>query len=188
MAAALPGGPQLAAFNSLLDPSTGRLPSNMNLSVDQTGNNMLRQQALSNDFSPWTKLAMQNQNVNQMNARSQSARDIAKNNLEMSKQGASPISAINAMRNNMAGMQATNKSGQDALMKLQLQDQADKSKMLMQQVQNDVNVLKPEEFNITNAINEKRAQDLNQFTNWQEQMKAWASTESAKAQINAGKK
>lgn len=188
MASVLPGGPQTASYTSLLDPATGRMKEGLNLQVNQTGNNMLRQQALSSDFSPWAKIAMQNQATNQMGAREMTGREQAQNALAMQKQGGGPMGALNLMRQNMSGMQATNKAGTDALMKLKLQDQADRSKMLTQQVQNDLSVLKPEEMNITNALNQKSGQDLNKHLNWQEHMKAWAATEQAKAQINSGKK
>lgn len=187
MAQVFPGGPEAPEYSSLRT-SAGTMAPNLQLQANQTGNNMLRQQALSTNYSPWAQMAMQNMGSQQAVSKEGAAREAAMNRLALAKNPGGAMGAFQAMRGNMKSMQDAQKQNNSDMMKLKIQEQGDKTSLLKQQVANDLNALRPQEFNITNAIQDKRQQDMRDFGNWQEQMKAWAATQQARAQIEAGKK
>jgi len=156
--------------------------------IDTQGLDKLRGQSLSNSNSPWTSLAMQNRQAQGMEDLQQTQRGTAQQNLALMRQGNPAMGAMNAMKNSGQNYMQNRGEVRADLQNLRLQAQQDQVKNLQTQAGNELNALQPNNFNIQNSMTQKRGEDLARMSAWEEQMKAWAGTQQARATIDAGKK
>lgn len=199
-------------FVSLIDPSTGLLKSQYqtewgtNITPDMRGIEALRERALSTGPSTWQNLALQRQALEEQGLKDSSqqqgasAAAQARSSLA-SHYGLSPAAqerlAVQNQRNQMQSLQNVGFQGAKARSDLALQDEQMRTQMLqalpgqenaLAQValQNRAGDIGIKEWNIQNALAEKRAKDQSDMNTYHEQMSAWAAQKQAEAMRNAG--
>ena len=178
-------GPQRHRFEGIRQtegPNKGLLKDQFNLQMDMAPMNQLREQTLNDAASPYVQMQMAGQDLKNQTA-IQEARKAAPNpllarggNAELAAmKGLNPATAVNPLLNaNQANLNVAIQGRQQ---------QMDRLRALPGM---EAQALKPQEFNITNALREKEAEDISRFQGWSEDMKAWAATQQAKATAKAG--
>lgn len=196
------GQPQRPGFQSLLQTDdkgkyTGyALPEELQKKqvVGQEGANALRDRALATGPSAWAQMQLQQQGVDEGNQLGQVAKQgnsalqqaqgsIARTGGLHSGVGASLASQN--MRDQMLQKQGVRQAGFGARLGIAQQDDAMKTNLLQNLQNQDQNA---NQFNITNALAEKRAKDVADQTSYASQMQGWAAGQQGKAIANSGKK
>jgi len=181
-------GPQRAQFEGIRQttgPNTGLLEDQFNLNFDPTAMNALRAQTLNDQASPYVQMQMAGQGMKNQIAQ-QEARKALPNPLLAGK-GNPELKALQGMKQaNVNPLLA----GNAANLNIALQGRNQQMDRLRAMPGLENQILKPQEFNITNALQQKENEDLSRFQGWNEDMKAWAATNQARATAKAssGKK
>jgi hypothetical protein len=161
-------------------PNTGLLEDQFNLNMNMDAMNALRAQTLNDQASPYVQMQMGEQGlknqINMQEARKMGNPLLGKGSAEMkASKMMNPAAMINPqLAANQANMDIGLKGRQQQMQRL----------TAMPQLENQV--LAPQQFNITNAMREKEAEDIAKFQGWNEDMKAWAATKQARATAQAG--
>lgn len=206
------GSPIRPEFQSLLDPATGLLQSQYqaswgsDIAPDTRAIEAIRARALSTGPSAWQNLALQNQALEEQGlkntAQQQGASAAAQARSALaSKYGLSPAAAERlATQNQRAQMNALQNvafQGAKARSDIGLQDEQMRNQLLQAlpgqenqlaqiALQNRAANVGVNEWNIQNALAEKRAKDQADLNAYHEQMSAWAANKQAEAMRNAG--
>lgn len=206
------GMPTAPQFNSLRDPKTGLLSSNLQeniggpVALNTQGIEAIRQRALGTGPSAWAQLQMGQNAASAQTQRSQAAQNSAAAQAQARGQlaqhgglmgGASERLAQNAGNQLMAGRQGINAAQSSQNLQTQLSDEQQKTQMLEQlpgqeaQVagvgfQNQAMQGGQQQYNIGNALQDKYAQDQANQTAYQQQMQVWSAQKQAQAIQNAG--
>lgn len=177
-------GPQRHKFEGIRQttgPNQGLLQDQFNLSMDMAPMDQLRAQTLNDAPSPYLQMQMAGQGLKneltlQEARKAQVAPMLGKGNAEMK--------AMKMM--NPAQMANPQLLANEANLNLAMSGRQQQMERLRQLPGLENQVLKPQEFNIHNAMAEKEAEDVSRFQGWNEDMKAWAATNQARAQAKAG--
>jgi hypothetical protein len=183
----MPGAPAGISFTSANDANGNLLPQYQS-TLNTQGLDQARTQALSNNFTPWQTMAMQNAQSQGQVDLGTAQKQIAQQNMQGMRANPNTMGAINAIKNAGSTYVANTKNTQNNVQQMRLQGQQSQVANLGTQASNDVNALQPQEFNISNALDQKTQQDTASMNNYQQQMQAWGAAQQAKAQVNAGKK
>ena len=201
-------------FESQLDPNTGLLKDPLTIKkfdpveLNTGGLEKMRGIALGEGESPWAKMMLERQGLEQSQrkdmAQSQLAGQtaMARSDLAMRgglSQGARERLAQNSLRSGFNANQQLSREGELDRLNIGLADQQRRDSFLQQLPGQELAALEPQfrnqsvdaarqQFNIGNAIGEKRAKDVADLSAYAEQMKAWAANKQADATANAGKK
>lgn len=177
-------GPQRNQFEGIRQTdgaNAGLLQDQFNLKMNPDAMNALRAQTLNDGASPYVQMQMAGQGLkDQVNM--QEARKNAPNPL-LAKGGNAELTAMRGMNLNAVNpLLAANNAAQG----IALQGREQQMQRLRALPGQENAILKPQEFNITNALREKEAEDIARQQGWAEDMKAWAATNQAKATAKAG--
>lgn len=179
------GGPARNRFANIRQtegPNKGLLKDQFNLQMDMAPMNQLRAQTLNDGPSPYVQMQMGQQDLKNQTAM-QEARKAQPNPLMNGKVNAE-LGAMKMM--NPANMVNPQLQANQANLNIALQGRQQQMDRLRAMPGLENQVLKPQEFNINNALNEKTAEDMAKMGGWNEDMKAWAATQQARAQAKAG--
>jgi hypothetical protein len=176
-------GPQRQRFEGIRQTegaNKGLLQDQFNLNMNMDAMNALRAQTLNDGANPYVQMQMAEQGL-----KSQTAMQEAR------KQGAQPQGKGNAELKasrmlNPAAMVNPQIQANAANMNIALQGREQQMQRLRAMPQLENQVLAPQQFNITNAMREKEAEDISRFQGWNEDMKAWAASRQAKATAKSG--
>lgn len=206
------GSPKRPEFASLLDPETGMLDEKYRVSwgdditPDTRAIEAIRERALGTTPSAWYNLALQRQGLEEQGlrqgAQQQAASAQAQGRSALASkmglsQGAAERMAKQGMRDQLMALQNVGMQGAKSRADIGLQEEQIKNQFLgalpgMETqlagigLQNKAGKIGLEEWNIQNALAEKRAKDQADMNAYHEQMQAFASQKQAEAMRNAG--
>lgn len=179
------GGPvrnRFAGIRQTEGPNQGLLQDQFQLQMDMAPMNQLRAQTLNDANSPYVNMQMAQQGLKNQTS-IQEARKNQPNPL-MGGKGNAEMKAMKMLSpaGNVNPLLAANQANQG----IQMQGREQQMQRLRSLPGLENQILKPQEFNINNALNEKQAEDAAKMEGWNEDMKAWAATQQARAQAKAG--
>lgn len=203
------GSPIRPEYTSLLDPKTGLMQSQYQMSTGELdpskmeGYQAYRNQALRTGPSDWAKLMLQQQEQKRMGGMEKAAAQVnsgganARSMLSMRggmSAGARERIAKSGARDLLTARQGIGRDSNAAGLQIQTQDEQDRQGFLkgLPGMETDIekynigNKNKTNEFNIMRALEEKRAKDAQDLTVYQEQLKKWGSERQAQATENSG--
>jgi hypothetical protein len=203
------GSPIRPDYNSLLDPKTGLLQSQYQMTSGELdpskmeGYQAYKKNALRTGPSDWATLMLKQQeqkrvgNMEKAAAQSSSSTANARAGLSMRggmSAGSRERIALQGSRDLLAARQGVGRDTNIANIGIQTQDEQDKQGFLkgLPGMEADIekynigNRNKTNEFNIMRALEEKRAKDAQDLTVYQEQLKKWGSERQAVATERSG--
>lgn len=203
------GSPIRKAFDSLVDPTTGKMPGQytMNLSgLDPTqweGFSKYKQEALRTGPSAWAQLQQQQNNSAMLNNKETAARQAASgmnqnlSNLALhggTSSGARALAGVQSNRDMLMARQQAQRAGDTANMQTSTTDEGNRVAQLANLSQNEQQIGqynktlegKQQEFNIGNLLHENDAKRSYNDMTYSEQMKKWAADKQAEATAHSG--
>lgn len=177
------GGPAPASFIGIRQTegaNKGLLEDQFNLNMNMDAMNALRAQTLNDAANPYVQMQMAEQGLKNQTA----MQEARKAGAGLPKRGNAELNAMRSLNPNaIANPQI---QANQAMQNIALQGREQQMQRLRAMPQLENQILAPQQFNITNAMREKEAEDIARFQGWNEQMKAWAATNQAKATARAG--
>lgn len=175
-------GPQRQRFEGIRQTegaNKGLLQDQFNLNMNMDAMNALRAQTLNDGANPYVQMQMAEQGL-----KNQTAMQEARKQVPAQARGNAELKATRML--NPAAMVNPQIQGNQAMQNIALQGREQQMQRLRALPQLENQVLAPQQFNITNAMREKEAEDISRFQGWNEDMKAWAASRQAKATAKSG--
>lgn len=203
------GSPIRQAYDSLVDPATGKLKSGYELQTNALdpskwdGYSKYKQEALRSGPSAWAQLQTQTNNAAAMNNKESAARQAASGmtmgNSAMAmkgglSQGSRALAARGSARDLMMSRQQASRAGDTANMQTATTDEGNRINQLAALSTSEQNIgqfnttldAKTKEYNIGNMVNDHTGKNAYADMTYQEQMKKWAANRQADATQNSG--
>lgn len=175
-------GPQRQRFEGIRQTegaNKGLLQDQFNLNMNMDAMNALRAQTLNDGANPYVQMQMAEQGL-----KNQTAMQEARKQVPTQMKGNAELAATRML--NPAAMVNPQIQANQAMQNIALQGREQQMQRLRALPQLENQVLAPQQFNITNAMREKEAEDISRFQGWNEDMKAWAASRQAKATAKSG--